>query len=78
VWIPQAATTTVQSLNLIVKLINDARELGPCSFAFQLCLFVTKSGHTRASADRRTVICEVAYGRELGLFCFRFPSLFLC
>ncbi len=56
---------------------DDARELGLCSFAFQLCLFATKLGHTRVSADRRTLICEAAYERELGLFCFCFPSLFL-
>jgi hypothetical protein len=58
--------------------VDDARELGLCSFAFQLCLFVAKHGHTRASAKCRTLICEAAYGRELGLSCFCFPTLFLC
>jgi hypothetical protein len=57
---------------------DDARELGLCSFAFQLCLFVAKPGHTRASAERQTLICEATYGRELGLSCFCFPTLFLC
>ncbi len=68
----------MQSLNLIVKLINDARELGPCSFAFQLCLFVTKSGHTRASADRRTVICVAVDARKFWLLCFCFLALLVC
>jgi hypothetical protein len=62
---------------LIVKLMMPG-SLGSVLFAFQLCLFVAKPGHTRASAERRTLICEAAYGRELGLFCFCFPSLFLC
>jgi hypothetical protein len=57
---------------------DDARELGLYFFAFQLCLFVAKPGHTRASAECRTLICEVIYGRELGLSCFCFPALFLC
>jgi hypothetical protein len=58
--------------------VDDARELGLCSFAFQLCLFVAKPSHTRASAERRTLICEAAYGRKLGLSCFCFLALFLC
>jgi hypothetical protein len=56
----------------------DVRELGLYSFAFQLCLFVAKLGHTRASAEHQTLICEAGYGRELGLSCFCFPTLFLC